>query len=256
MKDTENQAVMSSREKIKQRLSTRYPDKSFVGQDGNEDTNAIDDSLEEMLGEYERGAEEYNENSKKLTNLFAGDPRSAQAFTAWAHGGNLLSHLVENFGDDFKAALESEEGKEQFLEAHNKWLDKVANNRKAEEEADANFKTSIQTLEAFQSEHNLTDEEAIAVFDKVHTIGSEMVKGIYTTESFLMAYKAMHHDGDVASARAEGEIAGRNTRIKEKLNRGDKMNLPPTLSGQGSSVQEKKPKQNRRTALDYFGLND
>lgn len=256
MEKKENQAVISSRDKIKGRLAQRFPDRQFQTEDGQDAQNAMDDSLEEMLSEYEANATSFRENSKKLTDLFASDPKAARMFMAWASGENLASHLLENFGDEFKGALESEEGKEKFLDAHNKWLDKVAANKKAEEEADANFKTSIQTLESFQQEHNLTDEQAIAVFDKVHKIGLEMVQGIYSAESFEMAWAAMNHDTDVASARTEGEIAGRNARIKEKMRKGTDSQLPPSLGGQGAGAGEKKPASKRRTALDMFGLNE
>lgn len=258
METTENQVVKSSRDRLKDRLSKRYPDRQFVGQDGLDAQDVMDDSLEEMFGEYESRANEYNENSRRLNDLFAGDPRIGGLFMKWAEGGNIMEHLIEDFGDEFLDALASEEGKTKFLDAQNRWLERVSRNNAMEKEARENFQNSMETLNAFQQEHNLTDDEALAVFDKIHQIGSDMVRGIYSAESLLLALNAINHDKDVNAARAEGELAGKNEKIREKMRGGSDLqrNLPPSLGGQGAGVPERKPKEKRRTALDMFGLNE
>ena len=258
MEKADNQVVKTSRERVKERLSSRYPDRQFVGQDGTDAQDVMDDSIEELFGEYESRESEYNTHSKRLNDLFASDARIGAMFMRWAEGGNVMEHLIEEFGDEFLEALGSEEGKEKFLDAQNKWLDKVSKNKAAEEEAEANFKKSMETLDAFQQEHNLTDEQAIAVFDKVHKIGTDMVRGIYDAESLLLALNAINHDSDVKTARAEGELAGKNAKIKEKMRDGAelKTTLPPALGGQGSAAPERKPVAKKRTALDMFGLGE
>jgi hypothetical protein len=258
METKENQTVTSSRDRLRNRLSKRFPDKQFVGQDGTDAQDVIDDSLDEMLTEYETRENDYNTNSRRLNDLFASDPRIGTLFLRWAEGGNIMEHLIEDFGDDFLDALTSDEGKEKFLEAQASWIDKMSKNKAAEEEAAANFQQSIETLNAFQQEHNLTDEEAIAVFDKVHKIGTDMVRGIYDADSFLLALNAINHDNDVNAARAEGEIAGKNAKIREKMRNGNELGreLPPSLGGQGSGMPERKPKNKQRTALDMFGLGE
>lgn len=258
MEKAENQTLTSSRDRLKDRLSKRFPDRQFAGQDGLDAQDVMDDSIEEMFGEYESRENEYNENSRRLNDLFASDSRIGTLFMKWAEGGNIMEHLIEEFGDEFLDALGSEEGKAKFLGAQNRWLDKVSKNKAADEEAQANFQKSIEVLNAFQQEHNLTDEQAIAVFDKVHKIGSDMVRGIYDAESFLLALNAINHDRDVATAKAEGELAGKNAKIKEKMRNGADLQktLPPSLGGQGSAVPERKPKTKSRTALDMFGLGE
>lgn len=256
MEKSENQEVKKSRELLKSRLSKRFPERKFVGEDGNDAQDAIDDSLEEMINEYESTASEHKAHSKRLTDLFYGDPRAAKLFMNWASGGNLMENLIETYGDDFRNALDSEEGRGKFIDAHNRWMEKVAKDNEANKEADENFAQSIKTLDAFQQKHNLSDEDAIAVFDKVHKMYSDAVRGIYSEESFLMALNAINHDSDVASARVEGEIAGRNAKIKEKVKSGDDMKLPPSLSGQGAAIRESRPSSKKRTALDMFGLNE
>ena len=150
MEKTDNQTVKTSRERLKDRLSGRYPDRQFTGQDGIDAQDVMDDSTEELFGEYEARENEYNTHSKRLNDLFASDARIAGLFMRWAEGGNIMEHLIEEFGDEFLDALGSEEGKAKFLDAQNRWLDKVSKNKAADEEAQANFQKSIETLNAFQ----------------------------------------------------------------------------------------------------------
>lgn len=257
MENKENQAVTTSRDRLKSRLSQRYPDRQFTGQDGLDAQDVMDDSLEEMFGEYESRENEYNENSRRLNDLFASDGRIGALFMRWAEGGNIMELLIEEFGDEFLDALTSEEGKQKFLDAQARWIERVNKNKSAEEEAAANFQKSIETLNTFQEANNLTDEQAIAVFDKIHQIGADMVRGIYTEESLYLALNAINHDKDVATAKAEGELAGKNAKIREKMRGGDDLqrNLPPSLGGQGAGVPERKPVAKKRTALAMFGLD-
>ena len=129
METKENQTVTSSRDRLRNRLSKRFPDKQFVGQDGTDAQDVIDDSLDEMLTEYETRENDYNTNSRRLNDLFASDPRIGTLFLRWAEGGNIMEHLIEDFGDDFLDALTSDEGKEKFLEAQASWIDKMSKNK-------------------------------------------------------------------------------------------------------------------------------
>ena len=68
MEKADNQAVTTSRDRLKSRLSQRYPERSFVGEDGIDAQDVMDDSLEEMFGEYESRENEYNENRYEKRN--------------------------------------------------------------------------------------------------------------------------------------------------------------------------------------------
>ena len=107
-----------------------------------------------------------------------------------------------------------------------------------------NYEKSINELAAFAAEKGLSDEQAVGIFEKVNQIGFDAIEGIYTRESFEMAYNAMNYTNDVENARKEGERDGRNERIEEKLKKVSKpADMPPTLGGQGAGVAEAKPKK-------------
>lgn len=252
MEGTENQKVLSSREKMKDRYSKRYPDRDFNAEN---EQNAIDDlawedieGMESMLGEYET-------NSKRLVDLFSENPKAGQMFMHMAGGGNPIQYFIENFGDEFIDAMNSEEGKQAFLESHDKWLKKMSDSKKLDEERDANYAKSIEALQAFRDEKGLTDEQAIDVFKRLNQVGEEMVMGIYTPESFQMAYNAMNYDKDVQSAREEGEVNGRNSRIEERLRKGKRPdNMPPSLAGGAADPVSKRPVESKPERVSTWGI--
>ena len=252
MKQTENQAVRSSRERMKERYSKKYPNRNFNDENAQ---NAIDDLAWEDIEGMESRLGEYESHSKKLTELFRGNPKAGQMFIHMANGGNPIQYFIENFGDEFIDAMDSEEGKKAFVESHDKWLNKLADSKRLDEEAEKNFAESIKSLQKFQEEKGLSDEEAIAVFERVHKIGTDMVLGIYSPESFLMAYNAMNYDGAVERARAEGEVAGKNAKVEEKLRKARRPEqMPPSLGGAAADVVRRTADVNKPEKIAAWGI--
>lgn len=252
MKQTDNQAVLSSRERMKERYSKKYPERNF--NDANAQ-NVIDDLAWEDIEGMENRLGEYETHSKRLTNLFRSNPKAGQMFMHMANGGDPIRYFIENFGDEFIDAMDSDEGKQAFIESHDKWLNKLADSKKLDEEAERNFSDSIKALQQFQTEKGLSDEEAIAVFEKVHKIGTDMVLGIYTPESFLMAYNAMNYDGDVERARIEGEVAGKNAKVEEKLRKERRPEqMPPSLHGAAADVVRRSSNSAKPEKIGAWGI--
>lgn len=252
MEKTDSQKVLSSRERMKERYSKKYPDRNFNDENAE---SAIDDLALEDIEGMESRLGEYETNSKKLTDLFKNNTRAAQMFLTMSNGGNPIQYFIENFGDEFIDAMESEEGKQAFLESHDKWLKKVADNKKLDEEREANFTESINALQKFQEEKGLSDEETVAIFEKLNGIGSDLVMGIYTPESFQMAYSALNYDKDVEKARTEGEVAGKNAKVEEKLRKGKQpAHMPPSLSGAASESIKRQTSESKPDKVGAWGI--
>ena len=139
--------------------------------------------------------------------------------------------------------LQSEEGKALISEASAKYLEVKATEEAGEAERMANYEKSVQDIAAFAQEKGLTDEQAVAVFEKINQIGFDVIEGKYTREAMQMAYDAMNFSTAVESARKEGERDGRNAKIEEKLAKVNKpVDMPPAVGGQGATVPEPKAK--------------
>lgn len=252
MEKQENQKVISSRDRIRDRYSKKFPERNF-GEENEQ--NALDDLAIEELEDLDARLGEYRAHSQKLTDMFSGNPKAAQMFMHMVGGGNPIQYFIENFGDEFIDAMNSEEGKKMFLESQDKWLKKVADSKRMDEEAEKNFAESIKALEQFQQEKGLSDDEAVAVFEKVYKIATDMVLGIYTAETFQMAYDAMNYSNDVARAREEGEINGRNAKVEEKLRKGRApQSMPPSLAGGASEPVQRVAAADKPEKVGAWGI--
>lgn len=243
MAETEN--VTRPMDRLRNRYASKYPDKEYSGENAEDalvaDVLAELEDFDARAGEFEEGRAQ----SQKMVDLFNRDPRSSRYLLALASGeGNPIDYLLDIYGPDLLEALQSEEGRAKIVESNNKWLEKKAAEESTMQGRMDNYEKSINDLAAFASEKGLTDEQAVGIFEKVNQIGFDAIEGIYTRESFEMAYNAMNYAGDVEKARKEGERDGRNERIEEKLKKVTKpADMPPTLSGQGAGVAEAKPKK-------------
>ena len=223
-------------------MSQKYPDKVFDGE------NATDDLDELVASELEANASELeasSANNKKMVDLFNKSPREARfrLRLATEQDANPISILVEMYGPDLLDAMQSEEGKALISEASAKYLEVKATEEAGEAERMANYEKSVQDIAAFAQEKGLTDEQAVAVFEKINQIGFDVIEGKYTREAMQMAYDAMNFESAVQSARKEGERDGRNAKIEERLAKVNKpVDMPPAVGGQGATVPEPKAK--------------
>ena len=249
----ETKEVTRPWDRLRDRYTAKNPDKEYGGE--NADDALVADVLSELedfdarLGEFEEGKAQ----SQKMVDLFNRDPRSSKFMLALASGeGNPIDYLLDIYGPDLLDALQSEEGRAKVVESNNKWLEKKASEESTMQTRMDNYEKSINDLVAFASEKGLSDEQAVEIFEKVNQIGLDAIEGIYTPESFEMAYNAMNYTADVETARKEGERDGRNARIEEKLKKVAKPeDMPPTVGGQGAAVAEARP---RAKKPDMFGL--
>lgn len=249
MKETNTEGVITSRDRIRERLMKEYPDTDFNAENASDVEN---DSIVSLLEKYDKELEGYRSNNDRVSKLFDSDPRAGRFFVNWmASGGNPIQYLLDIFGPELTEAMESEEGRAKIVESTNKYLERKAENEKGEAERMANYEQSINDLTAFAEEKGLSEEQAVAVFEKVNQIAFDAVDGKYTREAYEMAYKAMNYDGDVEKARTEGEVTGRNAKIEERLGKVNKKpEMPPSLGGQGGAVAEPAPRRGGDPVLD------
>ena len=240
MDKVDNEDVKSKRATFVSKYREAHPDDEF----DDADDEALFDRVSRDSEESANSLNKYKEEGKKLTNLFSADPRAAGMFTSWKEGGNPISYLLENFGDEFKEALDDPEKKEEFGRSYQKWLDKVANDKSLKQECDDNLQATFKTLEDLQVQRGWSDEESLNVFNHVHDI---IMDGIYNkigVGTFEMAAKALNYEKDVEEAAMTGEIKGRNAKIEEKLQK-DLLpeEMPVTLNGTNGGNPT--PKQKR-----------
>ena len=98
---------------------------------------------------------------------------------------------------------------------------------------------SMKLLERVQQERGLGDETLDAAVDLVMRIAHEAIVGKFTEETVDLALKAINHDADMANARTEGTVAGRNERIEERLRKPRQGDGQPNLGGSNNAPARK-----------------
>lgn len=230
---TDNNEVMSKRDRHIDRLRKKYPDKSF------EDDEEIYGAISDDYDQYEQELEGYKGREKVLSDMFAADPRSAQFITDMHNGEDPVVGLVRNFGIEIKDMLDDPDMQDKIAEANKEFVERVAKSKQLDQEYEQNLEVTLDTLRQFQEERGMSDEQIDELMSLLLGIVGDGVMGKFSAATLDMAYKAMNHDADVAAAGEEGEVAGRNARIVENLRKSAKGDGTMPLAGKnGQGVEQ------------------
>ena len=245
MDTIENKEVKDNKSIIRDRITERYPDRSFVGQDGQDDLNALDEAIIEALKEDADRIAKYGELEEKtslLEKLIVHSPEAGTFLATLAETGDPAAAIYKAYGEKAYSAFNEGDASAYIKEIEDANAKARLEDENLNKQKDENFQKSMETLEAFAAEKGLDQQQAIDLFMKVYGYACDAAMGIYPTELFDMALKSSRYDDDIATARREGEVAGRNAKIKEnRIRRDENASMPPSLSGQGTRMPERKP---------------
>ena len=242
----------TGRGRLTGRYASKYPDRKWDGEGADEEIFGL---AADELDSLDKEKAESAAQRKQFNDLFNRDPMSAGMIRSWAKGESTpISYLVTKFGDKFREALNSEEGKREFAEAHEKYLAKEAADAKADEEYVSAFSKSIENLKAFGEKNGLGEEQQVELFMKAHKFVEDAIDGNYSEEFFRMCYKGGNYDKDVARSRSEGEVAGRNAKISRELRKSNTADMmPPSLGGRTFDSEEN-DREKKPATIPMFGI--
>lgn len=232
----DNNEVKSRRDQHLERLRKKYPEKKF------EDDEEIYGQISDDYDQYEQELDGYRGREKSLSDMFAADPRSAQFLTDMHNGTDPVLGLVRNFGVEIKDVLDDPEMQDKIAEANKDYVERVASSKKLDEEYDSNMDATLETLRQFQAERNMSDEQIDKVVEFLLGVVRDGVMGKFSAETLDMTCKALNYEADVVAAGEEGEVAGRNAKITEKLRKSKQGDGTAPLggkNGQGAGAQRK-----------------
>lgn len=225
----------SKRDLFGERLKKKYPDREYA--DDEELFGQINDDYDD----YDNQLNEYKEREGRLTELFQKDPRSAQFITDMAKGNDPWIAVIERIGiDGVTDLINNPEKQAEYAEANKQYVERLAKEKTLEEEYKANLAESMAMLDKLQQERQLNDEVVDAAMDMVMKIANEALMGKFTAETIEMALKAVTHDAEVENARTEGELAGRNAKIDERLRKPMTGDGTPMLAGSNNAPTRKR----------------
>lgn len=236
-----NQPVKSRRDLFHERLKAKYPDRQF------DDDEAIFGQISDDYDEYDKQIAGYRENEEALSNMFNASPKAAALTMAFKDGDPLMK-FVEMFGEDMLAAANDPEKKEELAKANNEYVTRVTENKKYEDEYNANLESTIKTIEEFEQENGLAPEEIDnTILPAISQIFSDYLVGKISKETLAMVRNAINHDTDVAQAGEEGLLKGKNAKIRAKMKEHSPSEGLPVHLGGGTGGGAPVPAQRRRS---------
>lgn len=230
---TENQEVKSKKDLLMERYKAEQPDVEFA------DDEALFGKISEDYEDYDKMKGEYGtlkEDADVIKDFFAKSPDSAVLFSVIRKdpNHNLVSALIDVYGEEIKDALESEEAKAKLAEASQAYAKRVAENDELEKIAAENLEVTDKNCDEVQAEKGLTDEEMDAVLADIIKVANDAQLNLVSKETLVAFINARKHDDDVAQAEQEGEIRGRNTKIEEKLRKAKAGDGTPNLGSKNA----------------------
>lgn len=223
----------TNRERYLERLKKNHPDREY------EDDEALFAQVNDDYDESEKQIGELRGYENEITKMIDVNPASAAFLSDWKNGVDPIVALIRRFGDDFKAALEDPAKLEQIAEANKEYAERVAQNKKYEEEYKKNIAESLVAVEKMEKEENIPTDKMDEALAALELMAKDVFSGIYSVENVRMALKAINYDADLADASREGEVRGRNAKIQERLrksSRGDGTADLAGTNGRGASI--------------------
>lgn len=226
----------TSRERYTQRYKERFPDMNMNDEEALYSQTMAD--LDEL--------DSYKKHSESLVGAFNNNRAFAAMMMAAKDGQDPFEWLAENMGADISEMLNDPEYLKKISEASKKYNEGQLKSEEARKESEANFATSLQTLKKIGEEKGMSDDQCLEVFSYIYDkILGDGLKGIVSEETFRMVIDGRNYANDVAVARQEGEVAGRNAKITEQLRKETgNAGMPPSLGGT-ATMQKEAPKKRK-----------
>lgn len=215
--------VNSSREAFVARIKERHPELDDSDEEGfysavNADYDEDSEGLEEL--------KKFREDDARLRDIFQNDARMANIFLGMARGENVLEYLIDNFGQDFLDAIndpENEEARQRIAEKQKQWLERQASARDLEKQAAENLDKALDAFDAVAEEVGADEAAQEEAFKKYTEFQQRAIVNDIDEDMWRLFFNGVTHDADVEQAGIEGEVRGRNEKIRERLrNEGEK----------------------------------
>ena len=178
------------------------------------------------------------------------NPQAAFILNDMRQGGDPVLSLVKRLGIEVRDVMDDPAMQDKLEAANKEYLERVARSKQLDEEYERNMeKTLNKTLPEYQQQHGLSEEQMDAIGAAWIQIIREGIMGILSPETITLIANALNHDADVANAQEEGEVAGRNAKIMEKMRNSRKGDGITNLNGRNGT-----PSQNANKPQSVFDL--
>jgi hypothetical protein len=192
------------------RLSKAYPDRKF------ESPEDYDTGMDEYLGSLEEYKTRGQDANKKLLALFDAEPQVGEIVRDMISGATFREALARHISPEDIVAIEGDPDYEGWSKNKAAREESIGKRRKFEDEYANNLNVSQAEMEAWAEENGLEETKVQELLEKIDGMLSDFNNGRITKEALSRLNKAFTYDTDLAKAKEDGEIAGRNQAIVAK----------------------------------------
>ena len=179
----------------------------------------------------------YEEDGKALSEMFDNNRWVAAMAMDLTKNPDLNPITwIASHGIDIGAAMQDEKIGKEVAQQIADFQQKKADEENHEKELVANLQKSTDAMD----ELGLDDDAKADLWESFFKVIGDAEDGIVSTETWQLFKNAQNYDADVASAREEGAMQGRNEKIQNKVKRSEKTEIPPSLSTNGGASPTKK----------------
>lgn len=228
------EAKVTGRQRLIDRYSKSHPDVKFEGDNADDDFFGF---IADDLDKRDKDSEKNKSLIKQLNDTFGKFPQSAEMFSAMAKNGvHPVDFIIDNYSDDLENALKSEENKAKLKKKRLEREEAEKKRQQEDDDYDNNFRASLDVIHKFGRDHGMNEEQLDGHYQKIRSAMMDVASGKYSPEILQLFLDGGNYKKDVALAREEGVIDGRNAKIKAELQK-SASNRTRVPSGSGRSIE-------------------
>ena len=225
-----------------ERIRTSIPEGKYEEDEDEYYRNALT-----QMDAYEKDSKTLKNLTEKLNKRLGADPQEAEVMLDWLDGVDIRTAITRHMGAEALAA--PEEGSEEYenwKKAGEERQKSLADTQAQVEAYRANAEASAADLKAFAEENGL-DEAQTAELEKY--LAEDLLPAIYSgrlnKDFYTLIQHARNYDNDIAGAREQGRVDGRNEKIEVEKKHLAGSGLPNGGAGGNASEEVDAPANNK-----------
>lgn len=244
IQEKDNQDVKSKKDLLLERLRGQHPDLNTDDEDALYGTiNDNFDNFEQYKTEREAADSKRQEVDKNLSDRFNSDKQFGKFFLgAMQKDSNPVLEFLKVYGMEIKDYLDDPEKAEEIGKMQQENLERIAKGEELEENYSRNLEQSLDLIEKYQQENEMTDEQAENIIAELTKDAENVIMGIFTPQMIEDKMKSLNYSADIETAQREAFVEGKNQKIDEQKKADkEKEKIPPMIQGKQTMVREGNP---------------
>lgn len=227
----------TGKKRLLERYAKQYPDRKFEGDGADDD---LYDLTADEFDKYDNESKSYRERNDRLNKLFDEFPDSAEIFKAMAlDKKHPFDYIIDNYHDLLDDGLSSEENRARIKQRRAENEQKAKANKEADDKFHNNMAQSLKILTEWGGKKGIDLKGQAEHYARLRKVVNDFADGNISEDTYEALWNGLNYKNDVAQAKEQGEINGRNAKIQAEFQQSrSRRNMPPTLGGQGLGSEE------------------